>query len=88
MKKYKLLIILIIINLLSLNAVNADECAFADIEIGGDISKAIEKLLGNQALIDKFGKNSRKLVENNFSDKIISENFLKLYKIFLSRQPL
>ena len=42
MKKYKLLIILIIINLLSLNVVNADECAFADIEIGGDISKAIE----------------------------------------------
>ena len=42
MKKYKLLIILIIINLLSFNAVYAEECAFADIEIGGDASKAIE----------------------------------------------
>ena len=42
MKKYKLLITLIIIKLLSFNAVYADECAFADIEIGGDTSKAIE----------------------------------------------
>ena len=44
------------------------------------ISKAIEKLLTNQDLINKFGKNSRKLVEENFSEKIISESFLKLYK--------
>ena len=42
MKKYKILIILIIINLLNYNAVYAEECAFADIEIGGDASKAIE----------------------------------------------
>ena len=42
MKKYKLLIILIIINLLSYNAVYAEECAFADIGIGSDTSKAIE----------------------------------------------
>ena len=40
MKKYKILIILIIINLLNYNAVYAEECAFADIEIGGDTSKA------------------------------------------------
>ena len=42
MKKYKILIILIFINLLNYNAVYAEECAFADIEIGGDTSKAIE----------------------------------------------
>ncbi len=42
MKKYKLLIILIIINLLSYSTVYAEECAFADIEIGGDSSKATE----------------------------------------------
>ena len=42
MKKFILLIILILTGLLSFNIAYADECGFAGLEIGDDISKAIE----------------------------------------------
>ncbi len=44
------------------------------------IANAIEKLLKNLNLIKKFGENSRKLVIKNFSDKIVSNQFLKTYQ--------
>jgi len=44
------------------------------------IANAIEKLLKNSNLIKKFGENSRKLVIKNFSDKIVSNQFLKTYQ--------
>ena len=44
------------------------------------IADAIEKLLNDSNLIKKFGKNSRELVVKNFSDKIISNDFLKIYQ--------
>ena len=44
------------------------------------LSKSIQKLLYNPNLIRKFGKNSREIVIKQFSDQIISSEFLKLYK--------
>ena len=43
------------------------------------LSKSIQKLLENPDLIKRFGENSRKIVTKNFSDQIISAEFLKLY---------
>jgi len=43
------------------------------------LSKAIEKLLKNESLMLKYGKNGRKLVKENFSLKIISDLFIKIY---------
>ncbi len=43
------------------------------------LSKAIEKLLKNKALMSKYGENGRKLVKQQFSLKIISHQFMKIY---------
>ena len=43
------------------------------------LSKAIEKLLKNESLMLKYGENGRKLVKENFSLKIISDLFMKIY---------
>ena len=43
------------------------------------LSKAIEKLLKNKALMSKYGENGRKLVKQKFSLKIISHQFMKIY---------
>ena len=43
------------------------------------LSKAIEKLLKNESLMLKYGKNGRELVKENFSLKIISDLFIKIY---------
>ena len=43
------------------------------------LSKAIEKLLKNKALMLKYGENGRKLVKEQFSLKIISDQFMKIY---------
>ena len=43
------------------------------------LSKAIEKLLKNKALMLKYGENGRKLVKENFALKIISDQFIKIY---------
>ena len=44
-----------------------------------DLSIAIERLIKNKNKLKTFGYNSRKLVVENFSDKIISKQFLSLY---------
>ena len=44
------------------------------------LSKSIQKLLFNSNLMKKFGRNSREIVTKNFSDQIISNEFLKLYQ--------
>ena len=46
----------------------------------GSLSKSIQKLLFNSNLMKKFGRNSREIVTKNFSDQIISNEFLKLYQ--------
>ncbi|MEL0125259.1 MAG: glycosyltransferase family 4 protein [Alphaproteobacteria bacterium] len=43
------------------------------------LSKAIEKLLKNKALMSKYGENGRKLVKQQFSLKIITHQFMKIY---------
>ena len=43
------------------------------------LSKAIEKLLKNESLMLKYGENGRKLVKENFSLKVISDLFMKIY---------
>ena len=43
------------------------------------LSKAIEKLIKNKALMSKYGENGRKLVKEKFSLKIISDQFMKIY---------
>ncbi len=44
------------------------------------LSRAIKRLVQSPNLIRKYGKNGRILVEKNFSTKIISKKFLKLYQ--------
>jgi glycosyltransferase involved in cell wall biosynthesis len=44
------------------------------------LSKAIKKILTNEKLAKKFGRNGRKLVEKNFSTKIVEKGFLKVYR--------
>ena len=44
------------------------------------LSAAIERIVYDYKIQKKFGKNSFRLVKNNFSDEIISKEFLKLYK--------
>jgi glycosyltransferase involved in cell wall biosynthesis len=46
----------------------------------GSLSKSIQKLLFNSNLMKKFGRNSREIVTKNFSDQIVSNEFLKLYQ--------
>lgn len=43
------------------------------------LSKGIEKLLKNESLMLKYGENGRKLVKENFSLKVISDLFMKIY---------
>ncbi|MEE2695077.1 MAG: glycosyltransferase family 4 protein [Pseudomonadota bacterium] len=49
------------------------------------LSKAIKKILTNKKMAKKFGFNGRKLVEKNFSSKIVEKEFLKLYQDCLSK---
>ena len=44
------------------------------------LSAAIERIVYDYKIQKKFGKNSIRLVKKNFSDEIISKEFLKLYK--------
>ena len=51
------------------------------------LATSIEKLIFNKTLIKKFGANSRKLVQQKFSSKIISKDFLVVYKEILKKDP-
>ena len=51
------------------------------------LATSIEKLIFNKTLIKKFGANSRKLVQQKFSTKIISKDFLVVYKEILKKDP-
>ncbi|MAI59403.1 MAG: hypothetical protein CMM92_00085 [Rickettsiales bacterium] len=47
------------------------------------LAEAIEKLIFNQRLIDKFGKNGRDHVVKNFENKLVSKKFSELYESLL-----
>ena len=47
------------------------------------LAKAIEKLIFNQRLIDKFGKNGRDHVVKNFENKLVAKKFRELYESLL-----
>ena len=44
-----------------------------------DLAKSIERLINDKKLLKRFGKNSRKLVEKYFKDKIIAKKFREVY---------
>ena len=44
------------------------------------LSKAIEKILENKELEALYGRNGRKFIQKNFSDKIINKQFINIYK--------
>ena len=44
------------------------------------LSNAIRKILENKKLRILYGRNGRKLIKENFSDEIINEQFLNLYR--------
>ena len=45
-----------------------------------DLAKAIKKLIKNPIIQKKFSDNSVKIVEEKFMDKIISSEFISVYK--------
>ena len=47
------------------------------------LAEAIEKLIFNQRLIDKFGKNGRDHVVKNFENKLVGKKFREIYKSLL-----
>jgi len=51
----------------------------------GELVRAIEILIKDKNIREKFGKNSRKLVEEKFSDSIITELIVNLYKELLAK---
>ena len=51
------------------------------------LAKSIEKLILDKKLSKKFGSNSRKLIEEKFSTKIISKKFLDVYSELIKKVP-
>ena len=47
------------------------------------LAKAIEKLVSNQKLIEKFGKNGRNHVLKNFANELVCKKFREVYKSLL-----
>ena len=47
------------------------------------LAKAIEKLVFNQELMDKFGKNGRSHVIKNFANEHVSKKFGEVYQSLL-----
>ena len=47
------------------------------------LAKAIEKLVSNQRLINKFGKNGRNHVIKNFANELVIKKFREVYKSLL-----
>ena len=47
------------------------------------LAKAIEKLVFNQRLIDKFGRNGRSHVIKNFANELVSKKFSEVYQSLL-----
>ena len=47
------------------------------------LSKAIKKILENKKLEILYGKNGRKMIQRNFSDKVINKQFMNIYKALI-----
>ena len=45
--------------------------------------KLLKKILENKKLESLYGKNGRKMIQRNFSDKVINKQFMNIYKAWI-----